>query len=157
MRVRVAAMLPLVAIFSVSCTCRQEGAPSQFEEEYRFEEVRIPLQDGPSLFAKVVGHGRDTVIIPAAMYLANDFQPLVHGRTLIFYDMRGRGASDYVGDPSQLGIEFDVADLETIRLHFDVGRLLVCHHSIDSDTRRKTVVLHRHRHSLMDQSLRSFI
>ena len=125
MRAYVAAMSFLVAVFAVSCTSREEGAVSQVEDEYRFEEVRIPLQGGITLFAKVVGHGRDTVIIPAAMYLANDFRPLVHGRTLIFYDPRGRGGSDYVGDPNQLGIEFDVADLEAVRQHFIVDRFSV--------------------------------
>ena len=98
----------------VACTAAE--SPDLPESlEYRFEEFRIPVQDGVHLYGRIVGYGPDTVIVPASMYLAQDFQPLVEDRTLIFYDLRSRGGSDYVWDPSQLGIEFDVADLEAVR------------------------------------------
>jgi pimeloyl-ACP methyl ester carboxylesterase len=38
--------------------------------------------------------------------------------TVIFYDMRNRGASDRIEDAAKLTMENDVRDLETVRSHF---------------------------------------
>lgn len=105
----------------VACTAAE--SPDLPESlEYRFEEFRVPVQEGINLYGRIVGYGPDTVIIPASMYLAQDFLPLAEGRTLIFYDLRSRGGSDYVSDPSQIGIEFDVTDLEAVRSALGIER-----------------------------------
>lgn len=84
-------------------------------------ETRITTEDGIGIHVRVVGFGPDTVVIPGAVYLAEDLLPLVSGRTLIFYDPRGRGASESVDDTMRIGIDFDVADLEAVRRHFRLG------------------------------------
>ena len=44
------------------------------------------------------------------------------GRTVLFYDMRNRGRSDAVKDLSQVTMENDVRDLESVRAHFGVKK-----------------------------------
>ena len=83
----------------------------------------IEVDDSIRLFYRTVGAGADTVVVPAAMYLAEDLGPLASGRTLIFYDMRGRGRSSRVLDGSKLGFQFEIEDLETIRKHFQINRM----------------------------------
>jgi proline iminopeptidase len=84
------------------------------------ESGYVTTADGVRLFYQKVGNGKQTVIIPAALFLADDFRQLADGRTLIFYDMRNRGRSDAVNDMSKVTIDEDVRDLEAIRAHFRV-------------------------------------
>jgi pimeloyl-ACP methyl ester carboxylesterase len=53
------------------------------------------------------------------------------GRMLVFDDVRNRGRSDTVIDPSKLarGIHKDVDDLDAVRLHFGLDRLNLIGHS----------------------------
>jgi pimeloyl-ACP methyl ester carboxylesterase len=88
-----------------------------------FEEVKIPIDDQLDLYARVVGGGPETVLVPVGMYMAQDLASLADGRTLVFYDLRARGGSDYVIEPNQLGIDFDVSDMEAVRAFFGVERV----------------------------------
>jgi proline iminopeptidase len=83
----------------------------------------ITVEDNLRLYYRIVGGGPDTVIIPGAMLLADDFERLATDRTLIFYDMRNRGRSDSISDRSRLGMAFELSDLEAIRRHFKVDRV----------------------------------
>ena len=83
----------------------------------------IDIDDSVRLHYSTVGDGPDTVLIPAGMYLADDLNPLAAGRTLIFYDMRGRGRSSRVLDGSKLGLDHDIDDLEAVRRHFRISRI----------------------------------
>jgi hypothetical protein len=66
-----------------------------------------------------VGKGTEVIIIPAGMYLADEFKRIYSGtRTIIFYDPRGRGHSCKIDDLNILGIEFEISDLESVRNHF---------------------------------------
>lgn len=89
----------------------------------RFAETWVTTGDSLRLYARVVGHGPDTVVIPASAWLARDVAPLARGRTLIFYDPRGRGASHYVRDTTHMGIEWEIRDLESVRAHFGLRRM----------------------------------
>lgn len=80
-----------------------------------FSESWVPVEGGLKLYARVVGQGPVTVIVPGAAYLVRDFARLAKGRTLIFYDPRSRGASDLVLDRARLGVERDIEDLEAVR------------------------------------------
>ena len=116
-----AAWFLMTVLGLVACTVAENpDLPESLK--YRFEEFRVPVQEGINLYGRIVGYGPDTVIVPASMYLAQDFKPLVEDRTLIFYDLRRRGGSDYVSDPNQIGIEFDVADLEAVRAALGIER-----------------------------------
>lgn len=91
----------------------------------KIEEGYVPTDDGTRLFYQKVGSGRQTVIIPGGLFLFDDFKQLAKGRTLIFYDMRGRGRSDAIPDERKkeiVSIYDDVKDVERIRQHFHVNK-----------------------------------
>ena len=78
---------------------------------------------GVSIYFEKYGDGPQVTIIPGGLFLGRDFQTLAReDRTLIFYDMRNRGASSSVSDGSILTILEDVRDLEALRKHFAVER-----------------------------------
>src|SRR5262249_26580117 len=116
---------PLLVALIAAATLSGDDAAGQTSRSAvgpRFSESYVPVE-GLRLYARIVANGPDTVIIPASMYLFRDFARLAEGRTVIFYDPRGRGASDAVLDPSRLGIAYEIADLEAVRAHFDVPRV----------------------------------
>ena len=46
--------------------------------------------EGLHLSYQILGNGPDTVIVPAASWLAADFEPLAEESTLLCYDQRSR-------------------------------------------------------------------
>jgi pimeloyl-ACP methyl ester carboxylesterase len=117
-----AALFLLGSLLSVSCTAPEEEAPRP-ERGFLFEEVKIPIAEGFNLYGRVVGEGPEMVLVPAGMYLAQDLSSLAEGRTLVFYDLRARGGSDYVIPQDQLGIDFDVSDMDAVRAFLGVDRV----------------------------------
>jgi proline iminopeptidase len=91
----------------------------------------VTTDDGVRLFVQVVGDGRDAVIVPNRVYLADAFARLANGRTLIFNDPRNRGLSDAVTDLARVdrGVHHDVEDFEAIRRHFGLDRVSLIGHS----------------------------
>ena len=120
MWVRAVVWLALAFLFLSGCTDTRVDTSSASSD--RFEEFQAVTEDGVNLYGRIVGSGPDTVIIPLGAWLARDLKPLSRSRTLIFYDLRSRGASGYISDPERLGLDFDVADLEAVRSHFAVER-----------------------------------
>jgi pimeloyl-ACP methyl ester carboxylesterase len=114
--------LPLLLSCIVSSGLAAQ-VPRQSASRVLFEETHVTTADGVRLYVRIVGSGPDTVVIGSAAYLARDLAPLAEGRTLIFYDPRGRGGSDAVLAASRLGMDFEVADLEAVRSHFGVDRV----------------------------------
>lgn len=106
-----------------ACTDARVDTPPAASD--RFEEFQAVTEDGVHLRGRIVGSGSDTVIVPLGTWLARDLTQLTRGRTLIFYDLRSRGASDYIPDPDRLGLDFDVSDLEAVRSHFGIDRFSV--------------------------------
>ena len=95
----------------------------------------LQLPDGPQLFWRALGTGADTVlVVPGGVgfhhgYLPEALAPLVPGRTLIFYDMRGRGRSSLVTDSTELTFDKDIEDLDALRRYFKLERTtLLGHH-----------------------------
>ena len=80
----------------------------------------VQIAAGPSLHYSIIGEGPEPVIIPAESWLAADLEPLAPGRTLVFYDQRGRGASGALaGDGGSLPwTAYEMDDLEAVRRHF---------------------------------------
>ena len=84
----------------------------------------IPTESGLRLFYEQFGDGPDVVVTPAASWLDQDLQPLASpARTLIFFDSRGRGASDPVTDAFQLAPDYELRDLETVRQFFGLDKM----------------------------------
>ena len=82
-------------------------------------EGYVTVDEGVDLRYKTVGDGPEAVFIPAAIYLEHEFEKLAGtGRTLIFYDQRGRGKSSPVADTSQISMDIEISDLEALRRHF---------------------------------------
>ena len=73
-------------------------------------EGYILVDKGVRLRYFVVGKGSQNVIIPGACGLMGDLAPpLIRGRRLIFYDMRGRGASDTDPDETRLWSDYEMS------------------------------------------------
>ncbi|GER89561.1 hypothetical protein KDW_37230 [Dictyobacter vulcani] len=94
----------------------QQTISSQPQEGY------LTVEDDIHLYYKVLGNRPESIIIPAASWLAADLDALAREYTLIFYDQRGRGKSDTIVDAAKIGMQHDVNDLEAIRRHFHVTR-----------------------------------
>ena len=75
----------------------------------------IASGDGARLYYAIYGKGRDTVVVPAGVLLALYLSPLREDVTVVFYDPRGRGQSDWVPDANRLTMADEVRDLEAIR------------------------------------------
>jgi alpha-beta hydrolase superfamily lysophospholipase len=85
-------------------------------------EGRLATDDGARLFYRVVGSG-EPVIVPGGLFLEREFARLGRGRTVVFYDMRGRGRSDPVPDSTRVTIQHEVRDLEAVRRHIGAERV----------------------------------
>ena len=84
------------------------------------QEGYVLTDEGLRLYYRVVGDGPQHVIVPLASSLVEDCDPLVDGRTLIFYDQRSRGQSDAVTNPDWISFAHEVRDLECVRRHFQL-------------------------------------
>jgi pimeloyl-ACP methyl ester carboxylesterase len=82
----------------------------------------ITSADGARLYFAIYGSSRDTVIVPAGVLLASPLYPLHESLTLVFYDPRGRGRSDWIADPKRLTMADEVRDLETVRSALRISR-----------------------------------
>jgi proline iminopeptidase len=61
-------------------------------------------------------------------YLVPELDRLADSFRLVYYDQRGRGRSDPV-EPDEVGIESEVADLDSVRRHFGLDSVSVLGHS----------------------------
>ena len=84
----------------------------------------VTTDDGAQLHYRVVGAGRPIVIVPAGLFLERDLSRLGRGRTIVFYDMRGRGRSSPDKDSAHVSLDLDVADLEAVRRHVGAERFI---------------------------------
>lgn len=118
-RRRVTLGLALAAVWSMGCGAggdegrRDPGVPS-------FMEGFVEVEPGLRLYYRIVGDGRQHVIVPAGFFLEEPLAGLAERRTFIFYDMRDRGRSDSVPDMSRVGIRQDIEDLEAVREHLEL-------------------------------------
>ncbi len=86
------------------------------------QEGYVTTPDGVRLYYQKVGSGSKTVILPGRLFAFEEFRRLAPRYTLISYDMRNRGRSDFVIDGSKVTLQADVEDLETVRRHFGVQK-----------------------------------
>jgi pimeloyl-ACP methyl ester carboxylesterase len=78
--------------------------------------------DGTRLYYAIHGAARDTVIVPGGMLLAHELAVLRDNVTLVFYDPRGRGRSDWVAEAKRVTLADELRDLETIRAGLKISR-----------------------------------
>lgn len=99
------------------------------------QEGYIPTEHGLRLFYRQVGDGPQIVVVPAGSWLYADLDPLINpDRTLLFFDTRGRGASDPVTDASQIEVDYELRDLDTVRHFFRIERMALLGWSMNGTT-----------------------
>lgn len=106
-------------LFSIA-TCAVLSAPSVSAADDGY----ITLKDGERLYYERQGSGDTVVIAPEHLFLAPWIWRLADAATVISYDTRNRGGSDYVEDAATLTIQQDVKDLEEVRAHFGVDKFV---------------------------------
>lgn len=115
--------LALVAGLSLAGTTA--FAPQQIEEGF----VNSP--GGVKLHYRLVGTGRDTVVViadgPAGHIgaIAPDVSGLTRRHRVLFYDQRGSGTSSA---PAELRLDDHVRDLEAIRMYVGMRRMRILAH-----------------------------
>jgi len=82
----------------------------------------VAVGGGTRVYFEIHGKGRDTVIVPGGMLLAPHLYQLRDDFTLVFYDPRGRGKSDWVDEAKRLTMEDEVRDLEAVRRELRIRR-----------------------------------
>lgn len=75
----------------------------------------VPVANHVELYYRIAGMGRGVLLIPSAAWLEADLEPLAQGRTVVFYDQRGRGRSDVDPDPNRVWMDYEVEDMDAIR------------------------------------------
>ena len=85
----------------------------------------VTVEGGSRVYFEVHGRARDTVIVPGAVILAPHLSALRTEFTVVFYDPRGRGQSDWVDDARRVTVADEVRDLEAVRAHFKISRAAV--------------------------------
>jgi proline iminopeptidase len=112
----------IVAFFAPTVTTPVAQNPSAPATTSR--EGFVTTDDGARLYYRLIGAGRPIVIVPAGLFLDRDLARLARRRTLVFYDMRGRGRSMPIADSTRVSIDLDVADLEAVRKHVRADRFI---------------------------------
>ena len=82
----------------------------------------ITAPDGARLFYAIYGSARDTVIVPGGVLLVDPLVVLRESLTMVFYDPRGRGRSDWIADPKRLTMADELRDLEAVRAGLGISK-----------------------------------
>ena len=123
-------VLPLVLAL-LAAGCAPPGPASAPAPRTGFVET----EDSVRLAFRVEGSGRDTLIMLhggpglTGESLWPDLGPLARGRVVIYYDQRGSGYSTAVTGEKRISLRHHVADLEAVRRHFGLERMVVAGHS----------------------------
>jgi proline iminopeptidase len=101
-------------------------------------EGHVDAGNGVRLFYRLLGTGRDTIVIIhggpgfSSAYFGHDLDGLVgtrRGHALLFYDQRGADQSTLVKDSAGLSALRFAEDLEAVRRHFKFERMTMLGHS----------------------------
>jgi proline iminopeptidase len=113
-------MKTIISVFLILTIC----IISYSQEDQKVVEGFLKSNDTVNLYYQKLGKGPEAVLVPAGMYLAKAFKQLLkEDRTIIFYDPRGRGRSDDINIKSNLGFRKEIADLESVREHFNFKKV----------------------------------
>jgi proline iminopeptidase len=94
-------------------------------------EGTIAADDGARLFYRIEGAGARTLVVVhggpgnSLESVRLDLAPLARGRRVIYYDQRGNGRSEPIDQEERLAIGRHVADLEAVRRHFGLRRMVL--------------------------------
>jgi pimeloyl-ACP methyl ester carboxylesterase len=109
--------LTLVAAFALTSAAHAQPRPDS--------TGFITAGDGAKLYYAIYGHARDTVIVPGGMFLETPLRTLHSDLTLVFYDPRGRGRSDWIPEGRRLTMADELRDLDTIRSRLGISKVAI--------------------------------
>jgi proline iminopeptidase len=97
------------------------------------DEDRVPA-GGATLYTRDVGRGQPIIVLHGGpdfdhSYLLPDLDRLSDSYRLIYYDQRGRGKSADGVRAEDVTLASDIADLDKVREHFQLGSTAVLGHS----------------------------
>jgi pimeloyl-ACP methyl ester carboxylesterase len=81
-------------------------------------------EDSVRLWYRVVGQGRETVLVPVGLFYGTRLDGLARNRRIVLYDPRGRGRSDSV-PAAKVSLDYQIRDVETIRRTVGAGQVAV--------------------------------
>jgi proline iminopeptidase len=110
------AVAALSVLFAAACASAPP-APDVAREGF------VTVEPGVRVAYRIVGSGPETLVTPWPDS-TRDVDRLASGRRLILYNPRGRVASDRV-DPSKVSFENELSDLEAVRKHFGLERMML--------------------------------
>jgi proline iminopeptidase len=118
-------MKALILLLSLLLAAPASAAPDAAREGY------VRADDGTRLFYRIEGSGPRTLVVVhggpgfSLESVRADLAPLAAHRRVIYYDQRGNGRSSLIDDPAALAVSRHIADLEAIRRHFGLERMVL--------------------------------
>jgi len=141
-------LLVILLCFTFACQDKEATAKlEEFKAQAEIEEDYFPGADGVRLFYRKVGSGSETAIYlhggPADMSDGGyELDALANGRTLIAFDQRSGGRSELVNDPEFLTVDHYLRDIEALRQHFDLEKIILIGQSWGSGLAVQYAALH---------------
>ena len=127
-------VIPGVAVLLVAASATMAGLqrPATAADPRPVGEVVAP--DGTRLHYQTSGKGPTIVVLHggpglSSAYLAPNLDFLAAHYRLISYDQRGAGRSTVVKDPAKLSRDHHVDDVEAVRRHFGLDKVVLLGHS----------------------------
>jgi proline iminopeptidase len=123
------------AIFCIIVNLSPLAVSAQSGKVFNRTEGYVNSTDNVQLYYRIVGSGRDTIVMLHGgpgfnmEYFAPDEEALAASFVLLFYDQRGNGRSSLISDSLKLGLNDHIDDLEALRNHFKIQRMSVLGHS----------------------------
>lgn len=124
-----ALILLLSLLLAAPAPTAPSPAPSPAPDAAREGFVRA--DDGTRLFYRIEGSGPRTLVVVhggpgfSLESVRADLAPLAAHRRVIYYDQRGNGRSSLIDDPAALAVSRHIADLEAIRRHFGLEKMVL--------------------------------
>ena len=107
--------IPALSVFAFVFLSCATASPRVEEQEASY----LQTQDGALLHYRKIGDGPEVLLVPADNWMGQDLDGLARGRTVIFYDLRGRGRSDRT---FAARFEQDLEDLQYVADWFQLER-----------------------------------
>lgn len=122
----------IASLVVVSGAVAGRQPPARGHDEAPVGEVAVA--EGVRLHYEIQGKGRTVVVLHggpglSSAYLAPDLAPFADTYRFISYDQRGSGRSTVVTDPARLRLEDHVADVDAVRTHFGIDKVVLLGHS----------------------------
>jgi pimeloyl-ACP methyl ester carboxylesterase len=110
-----------LSLFLISGLMMMGTNPTIGQEKSGFIEV----DQGIKLHYRITGNGTDTLVVADVGWLYPYIKENGRNLTYIVYDVRDRGYSQAIDDPSLISMEHEIADLEKVRQFFKIDKMNV--------------------------------